>query len=474
MSSIERQSQWMLFAYAAVCIVLFVLYAHSAIAQVSGDDVTARRAQLENELSSLEAEIAVQQNLLEGKQQESTTLERDISILDSKIKKARLSIRVRDIAIGKLSDDITGKEDTIVNLNTKLDREKESLAQLLRRTNEIDDMTLVEIILGNQNLSDFFEDLDSFDSIKLALSNSFTEIEVTKDDTNLQKEILENKQSEELELRGIQELQKKKIEIQENQKQEILKVTKGVEAVYQKIIASKEKSAAEIRAELFTLRGSTAIPFEKALEYANFASSKTGVRPAFILGVIAEESNLGANVGTGSWSVDMHPTRDRPIFEVIARELGFDPNQMPVSKKPWYGWGGAMGPAQFIPSTWVCYGGFINTNTKDCSNSKRLLSWTEFWQGPWQYFSGKDRIRRVSGGDIISNPWDPRTAFIASALLLMDNGADRGTYYSERLAALRYFAGWRNAEKASYAFYGDEVMELAAKYQGLINVLASS
>ena len=169
-------------------------------------------------------------------------------------------------------------------------------------------------------------------------------------------------------------------------------------------------------------------------------SGLTGVRPAFILGVIAEESNLGENVGTGNWKTDMHPTRDQPIFEDITNRLGLDPDLMPVSKKPWYGWGGAMGPAQFIPSTWILY---------------------------------EDRIGRVSV-QVPPSPWDPRTAFIASGLLLSDNGADRGGYYNERLAALRYFAGWRNAEKSSYAFYGDEVMELAEKYQGLIDILSQS
>ena len=70
-----------------------------------------------------------------------------------------------------------------------------------------------------------------------------------------------------------------------------------------------------IKAELFTLRGTDAIPFEKALEFANIAFAKTGVRPAFLLGVIAEESNLGENVGTGNWRTDMHPERDAPIGE---------------------------------------------------------------------------------------------------------------------------------------------------------------
>ena len=52
----------------------------------------------------------------------------------------------------------------------------------------------------------------------------------------------------------------------------------------------------------------------------------------------------------------MHPNRDRPVFAVIAQTLGFNPDDLPVSRKPWYGWGGAMGPAQFIPSTWaLCF-----------------------------------------------------------------------------------------------------------------------
>ena len=63
---------------------------------------------------------------------------------------------------------------------------------------------------------------------------------------------------------------------------------------------------------------------------------------------------------------------------------------------------------------------------------------------------------------------------MAAAILLMDNGADAGTRSSERLAALRYFAGWKNASNKSYAFYGDDVMDLTDKYQKLIDILESS
>ena len=97
-------------------------------------------------------------------------------------------------------------------------------------------------------------------------------------------------------------------------------------------------------------------------------------------------------------------------------------------------------PKTFIPSTWVLY-------------ESKIVALTE--HNP-------------------PNPWDPFDAFMAGALLLRDNGAAKGGYAAERLSALRYLAGWKNASKSAYAFYGEDVMALAEKYQGLINILQNS
>ncbi len=438
----SRKATTSFFLLATVFVVVFsyVMFAPHSLyvgAQADADDVAARKAQLEEELQQVEQEINVQQVLVESKQKERVSLERDVAILEAQIDKAQLEIKQRNLAIFGIEDDIYLKSRFVDELQEKLERQKESLAQLIRKTNEIDDFTPVEIVLATADISDFFEDLDTFDAIKESLNESFREIEDTKNLTNEEKEELEGKRGEELELRRIQELQKAKIEEQESEKEYILGITKGQEAAYQQVLDAKKKTAAEIRTALFQLRGTAAIPYDQALTFANEASAITGVRPALLLATFEQESNLGENVGTGNYKDDMHPTRDVPIFLEITERLGLDPEQMPVSRKPWYGWGGAMGPAQFIPSTWVLY---------------------------------EDRIARVTGQNPPS-PWDARTAFFASALLLADNGADKGGYYNERLAALRYFAGWRNAEKPAYAFYGDGVMELAEKHQGLIDIL---
>lgn len=443
-------------------------------ADQSAAEVEERRAQLRDELSNIEREIEKQEEKLSAKQRERVSLERDVAILDAQIEKAKLAIQARNIAIRQLNEGISSKAETIDELSAKLDREKDSLARLIRRTNELDDVSLAELMLGNDDFSEFFQTLDALENIKVALKDSFRTIEHTKDTTRTEKQQLEEKRLEEVELRRLQELQKQRIEEREAEKQELLRLTRGQEERYQEIIQEKQKTAAEIRSELFTLRDSAAIPFSKALKLARRAGEQTGVRPAFLLGVLAEESNLGENVGTGTWTEDMHPTRDRPVFAAMGRELGFDPDQMPVSAKPWYGWGGAMGPAQFIPSTWVCYGGLINTKTGDCNNASRSLSWDAFWQGPWEYQASEDRIRNLIDVDRPSNPWENLDAFTASAALLSDNGASRGGKSAERLAAQRYFAGWANAEKPEYAFYGDEVMALTQKYQNQIDILEQS
>ena len=423
-------------------LTLGVFMAFAVLAQtINPEDVGARRVELERELAELEKEADGLRGIISAKQQESASFERDIAILDAQIKKAQLEIKARDIAISNIINSIGEKSVKIDGLLLKIEREKNSLSELLRRMDELDRVSLIETFLGGDDLSEFFAELDSLESIQQAMHDSISLIRETKSSTETEIDDLESKKAEETQLRGLQVLEKKRIEERESERKSLLKITKGKEAEYQKVLQAKQKDAATIRSQLFLLTGSPDIPFEKAVELANKAFQKTGVRPAFLLGVIAEESHLGANVGTGNWRVDLSHSRcakQREAFVQITSELGLNPDLMPVSKKAWYGYcGGAMGPAQFIPTTWLLY---------------------------------KNLVARHTGHNP-PNPWEPEDAFVASALLLKDNGAAEGTYTAERRAALRYLAG-SNWQKSSYAFYGDDVMALAAKYQEQMNIIA--
>ena len=96
-----------------------------------------------------------------------------------------------------------------------------------------------------------------------------------------------------------------------------------------------------------------------------------------------------------------------------------------------------MGPAQFIPSTWMLY---------------------------------KDKVAKLISHSP-ANPWNPQAGFVASGLLSKDNGAV-GTRENERVAAAKYFAGgnWNTSLGRSYA---SQVLARADTYQEQIDLLQS-
>jgi hypothetical protein len=423
-----------------------------------------RKSRLEAELQNVERQILTQQRLVEDKQTERQSLERDMAIIDGQIKQAQLGLQARSVSIKQLSFQIGEKEEMLGILEEKQRKQRESLADLVRKSASMEDFTLVEVMLSKQTFSEFFADVATYQSIKESLNESLSILQNIKDDTFTQKEQLESKQETEAEMKRIQELEKQEIEKKEKEKNKILTVTKGEEKAYQQLLESQQRTAAQLRSALFDLLGGGGgIPFPEAVELAKYASVKTGVPASLILAILEQETNLGSHLGSCIYNdfrgdrVVMHPDRDAPIYLAIAKIQGFDPRSKQVScpitsNGERYGWGGAMGPSQFIPSTWAVYGGIVNTGSG------------------WVYSEANDAIRSLNGGGSPANPFSNRDAFLATALLLRDNGAN-GTPSGDRLAALRYYAGWGGASNPANAFYGDQVMERKARLQSDITVL---
>lgn len=447
--------------------VVFLMTLIVAAPHVSfGETDAERKERIQKELQQVEKQILQQKVLVEDKQLERRSLERDLDLIDAEVKQAQLGIQARSLAISQLSDQIGEKEVVVEILNERLTRQRQSLSELIRQTQTVDDFSLVELMLSNQSFSQFFEDFESYRAVNDSLKDSLNALEEIKTDTEVQKSSLEEKKLTEAEMRRIQELEKMEIEKKEAAKEEILEVTKGEEAEYQKLLEAQQKTAAELRTQLFELLGGGGgIPLPQAIALAQYAASRTGVPAETILAILEQETNIGSHLGSCIYNQTsvgrpvMHPDRDQPVFEVIAQVVGFSAATQIVSCPlisggERIGWGGAMGPSQFIPSTWATYGGIVNRGTG------------------WVYDQNSDAIRRLRGKSTPSSPFDNQDAFLATALLLRDNGAN-GTYAADRLAALRYYAGWGGANNPANAFYGDQVMNRKARFAGDIRILQS-
>lgn len=425
-----------------------------------------KRARIESELKVWEERIRQSTALVTNKQQERQSLERDLTIIDAEINKAQQGIQARALALQEINAQIDDKQEVIEVLNDRLKKQRTSLAAIFRQTQAADDISMIEILLSNSSLSEFFDDAEKARSIKRSLNESLGILREIRGDTEVEKFSLEEKHESEAEMKRIQELEKQKIQAREAEKENILAVTRGEEAAYQELLSAQKKTVAQLRAELFTLLGGGGqIPLPEAVGYAQVASDLTGTPASLILAILKQETDLGGNLGSctmGDFSAGqeiMHPTRDMPVFLVIAETLGFDATTRTVScplrraDGSRIGWGGAMGPSQFIPSTWASYGGYVQTGSG------------------WTYSASQDTIRAIRGKTTPGNPFDNQDAFLATALLLRDNGAN-GNYSSDRLAALRYYAGWGGASNPQNAFYGDGVMRYKAQFEQDIKTLS--
>ncbi len=423
------------------------LQPHTAFALTQAE----QQAQWQAELTSTEADIAKWQAILDTTKKGTASLQHDADVLNAKIQQAKAFIKQKNIAIAKLDQDIATKNQHITALEDQIEQGHDSLAQLLRQSNQIDAYTLPEVILGGKNLSDFFSDVDTFQSINKSMADLFTQIRATKNLTEQEKAALAVQQNKETDTKQAALVQQKQVQADEAQKQYLISVNKTQEKTYSQVIAEQQAKAAKIRAALFNLAGGTsAISFGDALLYAQAAGAKTGVNPAFLLAILTQESNLGANVGkcylsdltSGAgtsvtngkvWSNLMKPTRDLQPFITITNSLGLDPLKTVVSCPiaGAGGYGGAMGPAQFIASTW------------------QLLA---------------SRLQSVLGH--FANPWNAQDAFMASAMYLSDLGAVSGSYSSELRAACKYYGSG-----GSTCSYGRSVANLETGIQADIDYL---
>ena len=439
-----------------LCFFVVALVFSTATNHVHSQDLTPeQRSALEKQLADLEEEMRRTDATIGNVALEGESLKRDIGILEGEIKKAKLKVRTTELKIQQLSKGIVVHTETIGELSEKIESEQKSLAQILRKTREIDGYSLVEVVFSAEDVSEFFSDLDSFTSIKEALQVSFEELRTAREQTSGEKVALEGERTDQQVLRSELVLAQKEVEQKEQEKRTLLSETQGQEGMYKQLRSAQEKLAAEIRARLFPLRDTEGIPFGQAVEYAKTASRQTGVRAALILAILSQESDLGANVGqclvtdlatgdgkgknTGTpFSGIMKVPRDTVPFARITAALGRDSATTPVSCPQPGGYGGAMGPTQFIPSTWEMYEG---------------------------------RLAGVLGVSA-TNPWSASHAIMATGLYLTDVGATGGSYLAEHTAAAKYNAGgnWATLGQG----YANSVMAKAAEFQKDIDFLEAN
>ena len=399
----------------SVFLLLGILSLYTVSAQTPQEAASDKKADLERQLEQLEQEAAEFDRQLQG---------------------AR------------------GETQTLANEMKKIDSARRSLATGLFFLYLYDHENVLSALLKNRSLSSFFTTVESLTKVQETIRTTL--VDFREDQTLLEKEkvVLQQFREEQQELLALQEVERRFLGQKKKQKDELLRLTKGKEYLFQQLLQAKQKNITTLRTQLFYLE-KTGITAEDAIHFAELAANRAGIRPAFLLALLEVETgkqfeegviSVGSNVGKGNWKDDMYlcyqrlakyfgnskynrrAEREKSAFFEITEKLGLAPDKMPVSKEPPYiGCGGAMGPAQFIPTTWLIF---------------------------------EDRVTALTGNNPPS-PWNVEDAFMAAAIFLADAGADSKTAAGETRAAKTYLSGSPSCSRVVCNSYASRILSLA-------------
>ena len=140
--------------------------------------------------------------------QEKKTLNNQISGLDKKVKDLGYQINQSNLAIKNLNFQIGDTNDSIDKTSKDIDSQKEKIALVLQATYEEDQKSDLEIIMANNTLSDFYDNLVYLENLSTKNHDLLTQIQDMKEYLETQKSSLEDKTEELKNTVAVREIQK--------------------------------------------------------------------------------------------------------------------------------------------------------------------------------------------------------------------------------------------------------------------------
>lgn len=430
-----------------VVAIAFVLMLRAPVAEASiADEIAAKNVQIEE----LQRQIAEYEQQIAANRSKSSTLQNEISKLNARISQIGLEIKSLAVSIEQTGLEIQETQGKIGDIEQKVAAHRQAMGKYIRIMNETDQVTLTSVLLNNDTMSDFFNDVHQVQITQDQLRVSIQEMRILKQDLESRQDDLEGKKSDLERLRGLQEIEKRTLSVNKNEKNQILKITQGEESKFQELVKKSKLDIERLRTQMVYMQ-QNGVSVEDAVKYGQLAAIAANIRPAFLLAILEIESGLGRNVGTGNWMDDMYkcyqrlaqyyPSKkqyylnraedEKAAFLLIVQQLGLNADTVKVSREPNYGCGGALGPAQFIPTTWLAY---------------------------------EEEVARLTGHNPPS-PWNIEDAFTASAIKLARAGATSKERRGEDGAARAYIGGKTTCSSSACNYYANAVLRKAAEIE---------
>lgn len=307
---------WKLEITVAILLLLSGNFAHAQTV----DELRSKINEKGDQIKQLDEEIKKYQSELTKVGAEAQTLSGAIQILDINQKKIQTEIKKTLASIDKTNLSINELEREIGQTNGKIGVNSDAVARTLSEINKVDDVSIVEMILGGKNISEVWNEVETMQSFQENVRERSAELGVYKDNLEGKKVEVVAKKKELTALKTGLDDQNKVLANNKKEKATLLTQTKNKESEYKKIVADKQAQKEKFEKDLFQFESELKIKIDPK----SFPSGKKGVldwpidNPILTqhFGKTADAKRLYSS-GTHN-GIDLRATRGTPIKSVLS------------------------------------------------------------------------------------------------------------------------------------------------------------
>lgn len=250
------KSNWSIFLKLSVLFLLLFTFSERASLVFSQSD-----NEFDSEINNLNVQIGLQKQQIDAlrkrqqeyqvqikaKQKDQLSLNKQLEIIEDKLAQTMLDVESANLEIDKTNLEMRKLEIDGNNLDKKIDERKEHIANLLRTLYQQDQISSLEILLLNDSLAEFLNQVKYLESTNQKVIEG---VELLKEDRvklENNKLSLEQKTKEILDLKVKLEEKKNNLAYEQDNKTYILEETRSSEKQYQNLLlaAKREQQQAE-------------------------------------------------------------------------------------------------------------------------------------------------------------------------------------------------------------------------------------
>lgn len=239
-------------------IAVFGFHAWQGSAQTtdyegSADELEEEINAKKQEIDKIDTRIKAYRAEIQAKQAEAATLKSQISILEQQLSATELEIEKLGIRTNQIELEIQANKLEIIKLEEQQEIVKGQIAEYLRAIYQEDDKSYFEIVVMEDNISDFFTHISQLESIEKNLKLDLEHLEMVEGKLHTEQSNLLSRKNNLVAIKRKLEEEQAKLEAQQFAKDSLLTQTRNSELQYQNLIAQERSLQNSIDSEIKNL-----------------------------------------------------------------------------------------------------------------------------------------------------------------------------------------------------------------------------